>query len=146
MYHSFFICSSVDRHLCCFHVLAIVNQSCNKHWGTCLFQLWFPQGICLGVRLLGHMVILFIVLKGISTPEGPPFLSSVSPTLPGSDWPRINTDFSFSWGRKIPSYRTTFPNLPCSTGLPVSQCWSTVLTWTSMGTILYSLCSCLLPS
>ena len=23
-----------------------------------LFQLWFPQGICLGVGLLGHMVVL----------------------------------------------------------------------------------------
>ena len=23
---------------------------------TCLFQFWFPQGICLGVKLLGHMV------------------------------------------------------------------------------------------
>ena len=28
----------------------------------CLFQLWFPQGICLGVGLLGHMVVLFLVL------------------------------------------------------------------------------------
>ena len=27
----------------------------------CLFQVWFPQGICLGVELLGHMVILFLV-------------------------------------------------------------------------------------
>ena len=31
-----------------------------------LFQFWFPQGICLGVGLLGHMVILFLVFKGIS--------------------------------------------------------------------------------
>ena len=27
----------------------------------CLFQFWFPQSICLGVRLLGHMVVLFLV-------------------------------------------------------------------------------------
>ena len=27
----------------------------------CLFQFWFPRGICLGVRLLGHMVVLFLV-------------------------------------------------------------------------------------
>ena len=26
-----------------------------------LFQFWFPQGICLGVGLLGHMVFLFLV-------------------------------------------------------------------------------------
>ena len=26
----------------------------------CLFQFWFPQGICLGVGLLGHMVAFLI--------------------------------------------------------------------------------------
>ena len=35
----------------------------------CLFQFWFPQGICLVVRLLGHMVVLFLVFKGISIPS-----------------------------------------------------------------------------
>ena len=33
----------------------------------CLFQFWFPQGICLEVVLLGCMVVLFLVFKGIST-------------------------------------------------------------------------------
>ena len=28
----------------------------------CLFQFWFPQCICLGVELLGHMVVLFLFL------------------------------------------------------------------------------------
>ena len=28
----------------------------------CLFQFWPPQGICLGMGLLGHMVVLFLVL------------------------------------------------------------------------------------
>ena len=32
----------------------------------CLFQFWFPQGICLAVGLLGHMVVLFLVFIGIS--------------------------------------------------------------------------------
>ena len=32
----------------------------------CLFQFWFPQGICLGVGLLGKMVVLFLVFKVIS--------------------------------------------------------------------------------
>ena len=32
----------------------------------CLFQYWFSQGICLGMGLLGHMVVLFLVFKGIS--------------------------------------------------------------------------------
>ena len=35
----------------------------------CLFQPWFPQGICLGVGFLGHMVVLFLVFKGISIPS-----------------------------------------------------------------------------
>ena len=26
----------------------------------CLLQFWFSQGICLGVELLGHMVVLFL--------------------------------------------------------------------------------------
>ena len=29
----------------------------------CLFQFWFPQGICLWVGLLGHMVVLFLAFK-----------------------------------------------------------------------------------
>ena len=32
----------------------------------CLFQLWFPQGIYPKVGLLGWMVVLFLVFKGIS--------------------------------------------------------------------------------
>ena len=27
----------------------------------CIFQPWLPQGICLGVGLQGHMVVLFLV-------------------------------------------------------------------------------------
>ena len=27
----------------------------------CLFQFWFPQVICQGVGLLGHVVVLFLV-------------------------------------------------------------------------------------
>jgi len=34
----------------------------------CFFQFWFPQGICLGVGLLGHMMVLFLVfLRNIHT-------------------------------------------------------------------------------
>ena len=35
----------------------------------CLFQFWFPQGICLGVGLLGYMVVIFLAFKGISIPS-----------------------------------------------------------------------------
>ena len=31
-----------------------------------LLQPWFLQGICLGLGLLGHMVILLLVFKGLS--------------------------------------------------------------------------------
>ena len=31
-----------------------------------LFQFWFAQGVFLGVGLLGHMEVLFLVFKGIS--------------------------------------------------------------------------------
>jgi len=32
----------------------------------CLFELWFSLGICPGVGLLGHMIVLFLVFKGHS--------------------------------------------------------------------------------
>ena len=64
--HNFFIDSSVDGHLGCFHALAIVNSAAmnnGKHVSS-----WFPQGICLRVGILGHMVVLFLVfLKNLHT-------------------------------------------------------------------------------
>ena len=34
----------------------------------CLFEFWFLQGICLGVGVLGHMVVLFLVfLRNLHT-------------------------------------------------------------------------------
>ena len=48
MYHNFFIHSSVDGHLGCFHVLTIINSAAVNNGIMCVFQFWFPQGICLG--------------------------------------------------------------------------------------------------
>ena len=35
--HNFFIDSSVDGHLGCFHVLVIVNSAAKEQWDTCVF-------------------------------------------------------------------------------------------------------------
>ena len=69
MYHNF-IHSSVDGHLGCFDVLAIVNSAAMNNGIHVCFQFCFPQGICLEVGLLGHMVGLFLVFffKEISIP------------------------------------------------------------------------------
>ena len=45
----------------------------------CLIQFGFPQGICLGVGLLGHTVFLFLLFKGISTHS---FIVAVSIYIP----------------------------------------------------------------
>ena len=55
----FFIHLSVDGHLGCFHVLAIVNSAAMNTGCIYLFELWFSPDICPGVGLLDHMVTLF---------------------------------------------------------------------------------------
>ena len=61
MYHIFFIRSSVDGHLGCFHVLAIVNRAAVNIEVHVSFELEFCLDIWPGVGLLGHMVALFLV-------------------------------------------------------------------------------------
>ena len=46
-------------------LLGIVNSAATLRYKN-LLQLWFSQGICPVVGLLGHMVVLFLVFKGIS--------------------------------------------------------------------------------
>ena len=59
MHHIFFIHSSVNGHLGCFHV-------CNQHWGTCVLSNGFSRDICPVMGFLGHIVVLFLVFKETS--------------------------------------------------------------------------------
>ena len=66
IYHTFFIYSSVGRHLGYLHVLAIVNSAAMNTGVHVSFELWFSQGICPVVRFLGCLVVLPLVFWGTS--------------------------------------------------------------------------------
>ena len=66
MYHNFFIHSSFHGHLGCFYVLAIVNFAAMNIGVHMSFRIVVFSGYMPVVGLLGHMVDLFLVLKGIS--------------------------------------------------------------------------------
>ena len=45
-------------------MLATAAHSAVRNIGVMhLFELWFSQGICPGVGLLGHMIVPFLVFK-----------------------------------------------------------------------------------
>ena len=62
MYHIFFILSSVDGHLGCFPILAMVNSGAvNTEMHVFFSKNGFFPDVCPGVGLLGHVVALFLV-------------------------------------------------------------------------------------
>ena len=66
MCHNFFIHSSVDRHLGCFHVLALVNSAAVNIRVHVTFQLWFSQYMPSGGMAGSYGSFLFLVFKEIS--------------------------------------------------------------------------------
>ena len=48
---------TVDWHLGCFYVLAVVNSAAVNNGIHDDFSILVSLGVCLGVELLGHMVV-----------------------------------------------------------------------------------------
>ena len=60
----FFIHSSVDGHLGCFHILAVVSSAAVNTEVHVFFWIRVFSDIYQGMELLGHMVVLFLVFWG----------------------------------------------------------------------------------
>ena len=91
MYHSFFTHSPVNGHLGCFHALAIVTSAVvNIGVHVTFFNYDFLR-VYAYVGLLGHMVVLFLVFKGISILSSTVALSIYIPTNSARSLPFLYT-------------------------------------------------------
>ena len=66
MHHIFFIRSSLDGRLSCFHVLATVHSAAVNFGMHVSCRSYFSLDICPGVGLQGYIVALFLVFIGTS--------------------------------------------------------------------------------
>ena len=66
MYHNFFIHSSVNGHLGCFHVLAIVNSASMNNGIHVSFSILVSLGYMPRSGIAGSCGVLFLVFQGIS--------------------------------------------------------------------------------
>ena len=66
MHHTFFIHSSVDVHLCCFHVLTIVNRAAVNIRVHVSFQITFFSGYMPSSEIVGSYVALVLAFEGTS--------------------------------------------------------------------------------
>ena len=66
MYHNFLIHSSAIGHLGYFHVLAIINSAAVNIGVHVSFSIMVSLACMPSMGLLGCMVVLFLVFKGIS--------------------------------------------------------------------------------
>ena len=92
IYHNFFIHLSVNGHLCCFHVLAIVNSAAVNNGIHVSFSVWFPQGMWLGVGLLGlWWFYSYSFFKGLSILFSIVAVSIYIPTNSARGFPLLHT-------------------------------------------------------
>ena len=66
MYHVFFIQSSVVGRLGCFHVLAVINSASVNIRVHIPFRIMVFLDKCPAMKLLDHMIVLYLVIEGIS--------------------------------------------------------------------------------
>ena len=70
MYHNFFIYSSVDGHLGCFHVLAIVKSAAVNIGVHVSFSILVSSGYTPRSEIAGSYGGFIPSFKGVSTPSG----------------------------------------------------------------------------